>query len=56
MGALLFLIPALVGLGIWGYAIKRLGFLLGLSVGWFPAGIGAIVIFYGIILTLGFIS
>jgi len=30
----------------WGYAIVRLGFLLGFWIGWLPAGLLALLVFY----------
>lgn len=35
-------------LAIWGYAIKRLGLLWGLSVGWIPAAVAFMAIFGGL--------
>lgn len=47
------IIAVIVALGIWGYAIKRLGLLMGISVGWIPAGIVFYVMFGILAVTLG---
>lgn len=40
------IIISLISLGIWGYAFRRWGFLVGLMLGWIPAGIALIVLFF----------
>lgn len=39
-------IIALIALAIWGYAFQRWGFLIGLTLGWIPAGVASVVLFF----------
>ena len=45
-----------VALIIWGYAFQKWGFLVGLTLGWIPAGIASVVLFFllsGFLMLLG---
>jgi hypothetical protein len=43
-----------VGASVWIYAMKRWTFLIGLSIGWIPAGIAAWTIFISLALLFNF--
>lgn len=38
----------IVIMGVWVYAIKKLGFLWGLTIGWVPAGIAGTAVVLGL--------
>jgi hypothetical protein len=52
MDFFVFSVVGLVFFGVWGYAIHKLGLLLGITVGWIPAGIAAGVTFLVLALSL----
>ena len=54
MEILLAIVPAIVFIGILGYAIRRHGLLWGLSLGWIPAGIATGIVYAVLILVFDY--
>jgi len=46
MGTFFFILAILAFVGIWIYAFAAWGFLIGLTIGWLPATVGAVVLLF----------